>query len=303
MSKIVIVGSISMDLVMKTNRIAQEGETVFGDSFAMVPGGKGANQAVAVGRLAAQKDQINMLGAVGEDSFDNLVLQNLADNGLNVDFVGTVPSSSGIAQITIFNHDNRIIYCPGANGEVDTTLWEKEWDLLEAADLVILQNEIPHQANLGIAQFCHDKGIKVLYNPAPARETDKEMLDLVTYFTPNQHEVQELFPDKELDTILEAYPNRLIVTLGTKGSTYFDGQVIQLIPAIKTEAIDTTGAGDTFNGAFGFAVSKGLDMRVSLKFATLASHLSVQQFGAQGGMPTLSEMKEHDAYEKAWDFE
>lgn len=303
MSKIVIVGSISMDLVMKTNRIAQEGETVFGDSFAMVPGGKGANQAVAVGRLAAQKDQINMLGAVGEDSFDHLLLQNLADNGLNVDFVGTVPSSSGIAQITIFNHDNRIIYCPGANGEVDTTLWEKEWDLLEAADLVILQNEILHQANLGIAQFCHDKGIKVLYNPAPARETDKEMLDLVTYFTPNQHEVQELFPDKELDTILEAYPNRLIVTLGTKGSTYFDGQVIQLIPAIKTEAIDTTGAGDTFNGAFGFAVSKGLDMRESLKFATLASHLSVQQFGAQGGMPTLSEMKEHDAYEKAWDFE
>lgn len=303
MSKIVIVGSISMDLVMKTNRIAQEGETVFGDSFAMVPGGKGANQAVAVGRLAAQKDQINMLGAVGEDSFGHLLLQNLADNGLNVDLVGTVPSSSGIAQITIFNHDNRIIYCPGANGEVDTTLWEKEWDLLEAADLVILQNEIPHQANLGIAQFCHDKGIKVLYNPAPARETDKEMLDLVTYFTPNQHEVQELFPDKELDTILEAYPNRLIVTLGTKGSTYFDGQVIQLIPAIKTEAIDTTGAGDTFNGAFGFAVSKGLDMRESLKFATLASHLSVQQFGAQGGMPTLSEMKEHDAYEKAWDFE
>lgn len=303
MSKIVIVGSISMDLVMKTNRIAQEGETVFGDSFAMVPYGKGANQAVAVGRLAAQKDQINMLGAVGEDSFGHLLLQNLADNGLNVDFVGTVPSSSGIAQITIFNHDNRIIYCPGANGEVDTTLWEKEWDLLEAADLVILQNEIPHQANLGIAQFCHDKGIKVLYNPAPARETDKEMLDLVTYFTPNQHEVQELFPDKELDTILEAYPNRLIVTLGTKGSTYFDGQVIQLIPAIKTEAIDTTGAGDTFNGAFGFAVSKGLDMRESLKFATLASHLSVQQFGAQGGMPTLSEMKEHDAYEKAWDFE
>ncbi|BAN94031.1 ribokinase [Streptococcus dysgalactiae subsp. equisimilis] len=303
MSKIVIVGSISMDLVMKTNRIAQEGETVFGDSFAMVPGGKGANQAVAVGRLAAQKDQINMLGAVGEDSFGHLLLQNLADNGLNVDFVGTVPSSSGIAQITIFNHDNRIIYCPGANGEVDTTLWEKEWDLLEAADLVILQNEIPHQANLGIAQFCHDKGIKVLYNPAPARETDKEMLDLVTYFAPNQHEVQELFPDKELDTILEAYPNRLIVTLGTKGSTYFDGQVIQLIPAIKTEAIDTTGAGDTFNGAFGFAVSKGLDMRESLKFATLASHLSVQQFGAQGGMPTLSEMKEHDAYEKAWDFE
>lgn len=302
MSNIVIVGSISMDLVMKTHRIAQEGETVFGDSFAMVPGGKGANQAVAVGRLASEQDKITMLGAVGEDSFGSLLLTNLTENGVNTSFVGTVPSSSGIAQITIFNHDNRIIYCPGANGQVDTTLWEKEWEVLEAADLVILQNEIPHQANVAIAQFCHDKDIKVLYNPAPARETDKEMLDLVTYLTPNQHEVQELFPDKELDTILEAYPNRLIVTLGTKGSTYFDGQVIQLIPAIRTEAVDTTGAGDTFNGAFGFAITKGLEMREALQFATLASHLSVQQFGAQGGMPSLSEMKEHRAYEKTWDF-
>ncbi|EHI70397.1 ribokinase [Streptococcus ictaluri] len=302
MSKIVIVGSISMDLVMETNRIANEGETVFGEKFSMVPGGKGANQAVAVGRLSSSTDQISVLGAVGEDSFGPLLLANLKDNNLLVDHMGTVPQSSGIAQITIYQQDNRIIYCPGANGQVDTDTWDSEWQLLAEADLVILQNEIPHQANMAIAQFCFDKGIKVLYNPAPARQTDSQMLDLVTYFTPNQHEVKELFPDQSLKDSLRQYPNKLIVTLGTKGSTYYDGQEIQVIPAIKAEAVDTTGAGDTFNGAFGFAIAKGMTMTEAISFATLASHLSVQQFGAQGGMPSLAEMKEHAAYEKTWTF-
>lgn len=113
MSNIVIIGSISMDLVMETKRIAKEGETVFGEAFSMVPGGKGANQAVAVGRLSLDNDRITMLGAVGQDSFGPLLLDNLKKNGVSVEYVGTVPLSSGIAQITIFNHDNRIIYCPG----------------------------------------------------------------------------------------------------------------------------------------------------------------------------------------------
>mgnify|MGYP003346929558 CR=1 FL=1 len=180
-TKIVIIGSISMDLVMETSRIAQEGETVFGDRFSMVPGGKGANQAVAVGRLASKEDHITMLGAVGQDSYGPILLQNLEENGVSTAFVGTVPQSSGVAQITIFNQDNRIIYCPGANGTVDTDKWDKEWEGIAAADLVILQNEIPHESNLAIAQFCSEKGVKVLYNPGPARSTDKEMIDFVDY--------------------------------------------------------------------------------------------------------------------------
>ncbi|MGT2720918.1 ribokinase [Streptococcus porcinus] len=303
MSKIVIIGSISMDLVMMTNRIAKEGETVFGESFSMVPGGKGANQAVAVGRLSSPSDQISVLGAVGNDSFGPILLENLKANHLRVNHVGTVSSSSGIAQITLFNHDNRIIYCPGANGLVATSNWSEEWQLIAEADLVILQNEIPHQANMAIVHYCHQKGVKVLYNPAPARETDSEMIPFVDFLTPNQHECQALFPDQELSEALQNYPNKLVVTLGKQGATYFDGQETQVIPAIKTDAVDTTGAGDTFNGAFGLAITKQLSITDALKFATLAAHLSVQKFGAQGGMPTIEDMKGHPEYVERWDFE
>lgn len=147
-----------------------------------------------------------------------------------------------------------------------------------------------------------EHGIKVLYNPAPSRPTDKEMIDFVDYVTPNQHECQELFPERTLEENVMAYPNKLIVTLGSQGSIFFDGSSLKTIPAIKADVVDTTGAGDTFNGAFGFALTKQLPIDQALQFATLASHLSVQKFGAQGGMPTLEEMRKHQAYEKTWDF-
>lgn len=300
MSNIVVIGSISMDLVMETSRIPLEGETVFGDTFSMVPGGKGANQAVAVGRLSNENDHISMVGAVGNDSFGPILSENLKENALDVEYVGTVPESSGIAQITLFDQDNRIIVCPGANAQVDSNKWTKEWDIIRDADLVILQNEIPHEVNLQIASYCKDHDIKVLYNPAPARSTDLDMVEYVNYLTPNEGECKELFPNKTIEEALKSFPNKLIVTLGSKGSTYFDGKQIQMIPAIKTKPVDTTGAGDTFNGAFGFAISKGLEIADALRFATLASHLSVQKFGAQGGMPTLDEMKGHEAYEEKW---
>ncbi len=303
MSKIVVIGSISMDLVMETDRIALEGETVFGQRFSMVPGGKGANQAVAIGRLSQVGDEIIMLGSVGQDSFGSVLLQNLKDNNISVGNVGTVPQSSGVAQITLYNDDNRIIYCPGANGEVEPKNWTNEWQAFENAALVVLQNEIPHEANRAIAVFCKEHGIKILYNPAPARSTDLELLDFVDYFTPNEHECQELFPDESLEELLEQYPEKLIVTLGTRGSIYSDGKKIHQIPALKTKPVDTTGAGDTFNGAFGYGLSQGLPVFEALKFATLASHLSVQKFGAQGGMPTMKQMKESSYYEKNWNFE
>ncbi|MGT2832566.1 ribokinase [Streptococcus halotolerans] len=300
MSKIVIIGSISMDLVMETDRVAEAGETVFGKQFSMVPGGKGANQAVAVGRLSSENDHVEMLGAVGQDSFGSSLLDNLTQNRVISDNVGTVPCSTGVAQITLFDNDNRIIYCPGANGKVDTSRFDREWDVIASADLVILQNEISHSSNLAIAQFCHQKGVKVLYNPAPSRDTDIEMLEFVDVFTPNEHEVKELFPNSDLEEIIQAYPNKLLVTLGTEGSIFFDGKDIQKVPAIKAKVVDTTGAGDTFNGAFGLAISKGMSFKEAVSFGTLASHLSVQGFGAQGGMPHLKEMKESGYYEETW---
>lgn len=303
MNKIVVVGSISMDLVMQTKRIPEEGETIFGDAFSMVPGGKGANQAVALGRLAGEQDSIYMLGNVGQDSFASDLLMNLEKHGIFTEHVGTVSSSTGVAQITLYEGDNRIIYCPGANNLVQVNVWKDEWALLADATIVVLQNEIPHEANLAIAQFCQKHDVKVLYNPAPARATDKEMIPFCDFITPNEHECLELFPDQELEDVLRAYPNQMIVTLGIKGSIYYDGSEIKRIPAIKAEVVDTTGAGDTFNGAFAYAIAKGKDIEVALAFATIASHLSVQGFGAQGGMPTLEQIKEHPAYEETWNIE
>ncbi|WFM80322.1 ribokinase [Streptococcus pluranimalium] len=300
MSKIVIIGSISMDLVMETDRIAEAGETVFGKQFSMVPGGKGANQAVAIGRLSSKDDHIEMLGAVGQDQFGPSLLDNLNQNRVISENVGTIPYSTGVAQITLYDDDNRIIYYPGANGEVDASQFDSEWDIIKSADLVVLQNEISHSSNLAIAQFCHQNGVKVLYNPAPSRDTDIDMLDFVDVFTPNEHEVKELFPNHEIEDVIKHYPNKLLVTLGTRGSIFFDGKEIQKVPAIKAEVVDTTGAGDTFNGAFGYALSKGMSFKDAVAFGTLASHLSVQGFGAQGGMPYLEDMKESGYYEETW---
>ena len=302
MSKIIVVGSISMDLVMRTKRIPEGGETIFGDSFNIVPGGKGANQAVAIGRLSSVEDNIYIFGNVGEDTFSADLLSNLQNNNISTEYVGTVPQSTGVAQITLYGGDNRIIYYPGANNLVKTNDWKNEWELISNASIVVLQNEIPHEANLSIAKFCQENKVKVLYNPAPARETDIEMIPFCDFITPNEHECSELFPDKKLEEIIKIYPNKMIVTLGVEGSIYYDGTAVKKIPAIKAEVVDTTGAGDTFNGAFAYAISKGKEMNVALSFATIASHLSVQRFGAQGGMPSLKEIKEHSGYEEIWDF-
>lgn len=303
MSNLVVVGSISMDLVMETHRIAEQGETVFGDRFSMIPGGKGANQAVALGRLKGIKDRVFMLGAVGNDSFGQILMDNLERNGVVSDNVGTIPQSTGIAQITIYQQDNRIIYCPGANGEFSIDNWKQEWEIIKAADIVVLQNEISHDVNMAIARFCKEEGVKVLYNPAPARSKDLELFELVDIMTPNEHECRELFPGVELIDAVKQYPNKLVVTLGRKGAVFYDGELIQEIPAIPTEVVDTTGAGDTFNAGLAYAIAKGLTMKDGIKFATIASHLSVQKFGAQGGMPYLNEIEGNSNYEKKWNFE
>ena len=289
MTKVTVIGSISMDLVTRTNQVPNAGETVFGEDFAMVPGGKGANQAVAFARLAP--NEVNMIGAVGNDAFGKNILENFKENGVLLEDVGTIPQTTGIAQITLFDEDNRIIIIPGANNEVLPDYLSKLWEKIRESQLVILQNEIPHETNLAVAKFCKENGIKVLYNPAPARNTDLEMIEFVDYITPNEHECKALFPNENLDEILSKYSNRLIVTLGSEGVIFHDGKAIQKIPAIKAKVVDTTGAGDTFNGAFAFGLTENLSVSDSIRLAVLASHLSIQKFGAQGGMPKLSEVK------------
>lgn len=299
MSKIMVIGSISTDFVVLTDRRPQVGETVTGNDFQTTFGGKGANQAVASARLGGD---VSMVGTVGTDVFGSQLIQNLADNGIVTDNVERVTEKpSGSAHITIADGDNSIVYIPGANNEMTVARIEQLKETLLTAAIVIVQNELPQPVIDEIITFCFENDIKTIYNPAPARVVAAEILEKATYFTPNESEFHQLFPDLTITEGLEKYPNQLILTMGSKGVYFNDGEKEVQIPSYKVVPVDTTGAGDTFNGAFAVALSKGMRVQSSIQFGNLAASLSIQKMGAQGGMPTLEAMKASEDYEKAWD--
>ncbi|MER2173657.1 MAG: ribokinase [Carnobacterium sp.] len=298
MSKITVIGSISTDFVVTADKRPEVGETITGNDFSTTFGGKGANQAVASARLGGD---VYMAGTVGTDLFGKELILNLTENGIHVDYVEPVTQvPSGSAHITIVDGDNSIVYVPGANNVIDTNRVEKLNELIQTSDIVVVQNELPQEVVEEIIKVCFDQQVKVIYNPAPARKVSQSVLEKATYLTPNESEFKLLFPKMTLSEGLAHYPNQLIVTMGSKGVYYHDGTSEKHVSSYSVDPIDTTGAGDTFNGAFAVALTAGLDMDSSIRFGNLAASLSIQKFGAQGGMPTLAEMKESENYEKAW---
>ncbi|MER2227432.1 MAG: ribokinase [Carnobacterium sp.] len=298
MSKITVIGSISTDFVVTADIRPEVGETITGNDFSTTFGGKGANQAVASARLGGD---VYMAGTVGNDLFGKELIQNLIGNNIHVDYVEPVTQvPSGSAHITIVDGDNCIVYVPGANNAIDTNRIEKLIALIQSSDIVVVQNELPQEVVEKIIEVCFAQNVKVIYNPAPARFVSQSILEKATYLTPNESEFKLLFPMMTLSEGLAHYPNQLIVTMGSKGVYYHDGTSEKHVSSYSVDPIDTTGAGDTFNGAFAVALTAGLDMDSSIRFGNLAASLSIQKFGAQGGMPTLAEMKESENYEKTW---
>lgn len=298
MSKITVIGSISTDFVVTANKRPGVGETITGNDFSTTFGGKGANQAVASARLGGD---VYMAGTIGMDLFGKELIQNLTDNNIHADYVEPVTQvPSGSAHITIVDGDNSIVYVPGANNVIDTNRIEKLNELIQTSDIVVVQNELPQEVVEQIIEICFAQNVKVIYNPAPARFVSQSILEKATYLTPNESEFKLLFPNMTLSEGLAHYPNQLIVTMGSKGVYYHDGTNEKHVSSYSVDPVDTTGAGDTFNGAFAVALMAGLDMDSSIRFGNLAASLSIQKFGAQGGMPTLVEMKESENYEKAW---
>lgn len=301
MVKITVVGSISTDFIIETEKRPEVGETVEGEKFSTAFGGKGANQAVAAARLGAQ---VYMSGTVGQDTFADELLKNLENNHISTNNVERVTHlSSGAAFITIQDGDNAIVYIPGANNALTPERIEKMRDDLKTSDLVIVQNEVPVNAIEKLIQLCDELDTPVLYNPAPARELSAEAIEKVHFITPNETEFAVLFPGKKIEDVLVRYPNKLLVTAGSEGVYYYDGNEVRVVPANKVKPIDTTGAGDTFNGAFAVAWTNGLSIYESIKFGNLAASLSIQKMGAQSGIPTLEEMKGSESYEKEWHIE
>ncbi|GIP02036.1 ribokinase [Paenibacillus lautus] len=289
MAKIVVIGSASMDLVVTSAKRPGAGETVLGDSFKTVPGGKGANQAVAAARLGAE---VTMVGCVGDDSFGETILSNLQSNGVLTDYVEPVTGmESGTAHIILAEGDNSIVVVKAANDRITPEYVDQAEKAIQAADIVLIQQEIPEETVVHVSAICAKYLVPLMLNPAPARPVPSVVIERAAYITPNEHEAAILFHDEPLGDVLRRYPNKLIVTEGKKGVRYFDGMQEVVVPGYKVEAVDTTGAGDTFNGAFAVALAEGMSLTDSLRFANRAASLSVMKFGAQGGMPSRLEVE------------
>ncbi|MCQ4088308.1 ribokinase [Saccharibacillus sp. JS10] len=289
-ANVVVVGSCSMDLVVTSSRRPGAGETVLGESFKTVPGGKGANQAVAAARLGAK---VSMIGRVGDDTLGQTILENLKQNGVSVNNVEPVTHcESGTAHIILAEGDNSIIVVEAANRHVTPEYVEKCREIIEQADIVLIQQEVPAETVLLVSRICKQAGVPLLLNPAPARPVEAELIENCAYITPNEHEASLLFEGQSISDILCRHPEKLFITEGSQGVRYFDGQQEAVVSSYRVEAVDTTGAGDTFNAAFAVALAEGNQIGDSLKFANRAASLSVMRFGAQGGMPTRSEVEE-----------
>ncbi|MGE7778826.1 ribokinase [Peribacillus sp. NPDC097264] len=289
MIKIAVVGSSSMDLVVTSPKRPIAGETVLGDSFVTVPGGKGANQAVAAARLGAE---VTMIGCVGDDFYGEIILENLKNNGVFTNYVEPVAGeASGTAHITLSEGDNSIIVVKGANDSITPDYVKKAMKIIEGSDIVLVQQEIPEETVEFLAELCDKLQKKLLLNPAPAREISELVIQRSSFITPNEHEFDILFKGRNRSEVLAEYPNKLFITEGKDGVRYFDGEQERVVPSFVVEAVDTTGAGDTFNAAFAVAVAEGKGFEECLLFANRAASISVTKFGAQGGMPTREEVE------------
>lgn len=288
--KISVVGSINMDMTVTTDRIPLKGETLKGKELQYIPGGKGANQAVAMAKLGAH---VEMFGCVGNDSAGEILLQNLRKEGIETAHIKVVEGiPTGIAMITVGENDNTIVVVAGANDCVDKGYIDSVKEEILESEIVLLQHEIPLETVRYVTELCFEHGVKVVLNPAPAAPVAKETLDKVSYLTPNEHEAAILFGDKSIEDMLRLYPGKLLITQGSRGASICleSGDVVR-IPARKAKVIDTTGAGDTLNGAFTLQIAMHKSVEEALAFANVAASLSTEKFGAQGGMPDWEQVK------------
>lgn len=280
-----------MDLVTKTTQVPRIGETLMGESFFTIPGGKGANQAVAATRLGAE---VTLIGCVGNDAFGSQLTEGLTKEGINMSRVKPVThATTGIASITLSKGDNSIIVVPGANYKVTPEYVKNYEEVIAESDVLLLQLEIPLESVEEAVRIAKKHGVKVILNPAPIQSLSKEVLEQIDYLTPNEHEQEMLLASSEwTEEELQSIKAKCIVTKGSKGVILFQDGIEKEIPSFQVDVIDTTGAGDSFNGALALSLSEGMLLEEACKFANAVGALSVTKLGAQGGMPTRKEVEE-----------
>jgi len=289
MRKIAVVGSINIDYFVEADQLPKLGETLLGNSFFLSLGGKGANQAVAASRLGGS---VALFGSVGDDENSKIIVENMKKEKVVVNNLNFAEgTTTGAAFIELCNSENRILVVPGANNLTDVSYIKRVSEELLNYDVILFQMETPLEMMEYIVPILFDHQKTIIVNPAPARKIREDIIEKITYITPNEHEYQiVLGSDASMSGLLERHPGKLIITRGTDGVSYFDGEALINVPVIKVEAVDTTGAGDTFSGAFAVGIAEGKSLKDSIRFANVAAGLSVMKKGAQTGMPHRHEV-------------
>ncbi len=294
---ICVVGSINQDLVASTPRIPAPGETILGSDFASFAGGKGGNQAYAAARLGAPT---RMIGAVGEDSFGETLSAGLTAAGVDVSGVRRVAGPTGIAIIAHApGGENSIIVIPGANSKVSKEHLDAERKHVREAGVIMAQLEIPIETVEYLGFIAAELGIPFLLDPAPAQSLSRNLLQSVTWLTPNENEQQILLraespePREAARLLLKMGVRNVALKLGPRG-VYLAGAdcVPGYVPGFSVEALDTTGAGDVFNAAFAVGLIRGMQARDAARFGSAAAAISVTRKGAQTSAPELTEVEE-----------
>lgn len=298
MKQIVVVGSTNTDMVVKAARIPAPGETILGGRFLMNPGGKGANQAVAAARLGAE---VVFIAKVGDDLFGREAKALFAKENICTDYVLTDPSEpSGVALIMVdAKGENCIAVASGANGTLMPEDIEGVEGVIAQSDMLLMQLETPLETVRYAADVAVNLGVPVILNPAPACELPSDLYDCLEVITPNESEAELLTNIKVTDeasaeaaarVLCDKGVRQVVITMGAKGAYVFDGEDGVMVPAFKVEAVDTTAAGDVFNGALAVALTEELELEEAVRFASKAASISVTRMGAQASAPRREEL-------------
>jgi ribokinase len=292
--QIVVVGSANTDMVIKVDRIPGPGETVIGREFVMAAGGKGANQAVAAARLGAKVAFVARLGA---DTFGDRALAGYEGEGIDTSYIVRDPeAASGVALIFVDDAgENSIAVASGANARLTPQDVNRAREAIVGADVLLVQLEVPLEAVSRATELAHDAGVPVILNPAPAREIPSSLLSKVSIVTPNEHEIKVVVGEddreRSLARILEAGVHTVLVTLGARGVLWATGKQQTRVPAFPVQAIDTTAAGDAFNGGLAYALGSGMEAGEAIRYASAVAAIAVTRMGAQPSLPTQAEVQ------------
>ena len=296
MKNVLVVGSLNADLVIYTSKIPKPGETIKGEKFEINCGGKGANQAIAVSKLGGN---VKMLGCVGNDSNGEMLLNHCKSYGVDVSAIKKRECNTGVAVITVSNGDNSIILDSGANNLVSEELIDQNIELFKWADYCLFQFEIPVDTVLYGAKLAKSLKKTVIINPAPMCDFPDELLEYTDIITPNETECSSMLGREVTDykeaikEIVNMGVKTVIVTLGSKGSVYNDGEKIKTRDVVKSKVVDTTAAGDTFVAAVINSLAEGKNINEAVEFATYASSITVSKPGASKSIPNYDEVTKY----------